>query len=89
MSAPTDVTVTSGSMGVCPEPVLPAYGGACLDGLVPALLERRPEPRQWLPAPVLDARQVVLLTLDGLGWEQLEERRVLAPTLTAMAGGGK
>jgi predicted AlkP superfamily phosphohydrolase/phosphomutase len=29
----------------------------------------------------------VLLALDGLGWDQLEERRHLAPTLAGMAGG--
>jgi hypothetical protein len=33
------------------------------------------------------ADQVVLLTLDGLGWEQLQERRHLAPTIASMAGG--
>ena len=30
---------------------------------------------------------VVLLVLDGLGWEQLQERRHLAPTLSALVGG--
>lgn len=68
-------------------PVLPDYAGANLRGLVPALLApptaRRP---QWLPA-VADADQVVLLVLDGLGWEQLQQRRGLAPTLAAMTGG--
>jgi len=29
----------------------------------------------------------VLLVLDGLGWEQLQERRALAATLCSMAGG--
>jgi predicted AlkP superfamily pyrophosphatase or phosphodiesterase len=33
------------------------------------------------------AAQVVLLVLDGLGWEQLQDRPGLAPTMTAMAGG--
>ena len=39
-----------------------------------------------MPEPLLDARQVVLLVLDGLGWEQLQERRHACPTLAAMAG---
>jgi hypothetical protein len=39
-----------------------------------------------MPAEALEARQVVLLVLDGLGWEQLQERRTVAPTLAAMAG---
>jgi predicted AlkP superfamily pyrophosphatase or phosphodiesterase len=73
-------------MSACPDPVLPDYGGACLDGVVPALLERRPAPREWLPAPAAEARQIVLLTVDGLGWEQLRERARLAPAITGMAG---
>src|SRR5438876_1092167 len=84
--APTGLTLTSDSMPACPDPVLPDYGGACLDGLVPALLERRSAPREWLPAPVAGARQIVLLTLDGLGWEQLQARARLAPTMTSLGG---
>ena len=78
----------TGEMAQWPEPVLPDYGGACLTSVVPALLDRGcgPEPG-WLPGPVAGARQVVLLVLDGLGWEQLEARPHLAPTLHAMVGG--
>jgi predicted AlkP superfamily pyrophosphatase or phosphodiesterase len=69
------------------QPQLPDYGGACITNLVPALIER-PEPLpSWLPAPVAEADQVVLLLLDGLGWEQLATRRHLTPTLAAMTGG--
>ena len=32
------------------------------------------------------ARQVVLLLLDGLGWEQLQARAAIAPTLATMPG---
>jgi hypothetical protein len=70
-----------------PAPTLPDYGGACLDGLTPALLAPAGGRPHWLPAPAQDAGQVVLLVVDGLGWEQLVERRSLAPTLTGMAGG--
>jgi len=70
-----------------PAPVLPAYGGACIDGVVRALLERQSGTPPWLPAPVVGARQVMLLTLDGLGWEQLRDRAPLAPTLCSMVGG--
>jgi len=45
---------------------------------------QRPE---WVPGPARHARQVVLLVIDGLGWQQLGERTHLAPTLAAMAGG--
>jgi hypothetical protein len=41
----------------------------------------------WFPDGVDRAGRVVLLVLDGLGWEQLQERADLAPTLCAMAGG--
>jgi hypothetical protein len=71
------------------DPVVPAHGGACIDGIVPALLgaaDGAPLP-VWMPAPLRGARQVVLLVLDGLGWDQLQERAHLAPTLAAMAGG--
>ena len=69
------------------HPVVPDYGGACIANVVPALLEPGPERPSWFPAGAIDASQVVLLVLDGLGWEQLETRRHLAPTLSAMAGG--
>lgn len=68
------------------EPQLPDYGGACISNVVPALLEWHDAP-EWLPRPAVEADQVVLLVLDGLGWEQLETRRHLAPTLSSLAGG--
>jgi hypothetical protein len=71
-----------------PSPLMaPAYGGACLSSLVPALLAppgRRPG---WLPDVLAEAGQVVLLVLDGLGWLQLQDRHALAPTMAGMAGG--
>jgi hypothetical protein len=69
------------------EPVLPDYGGACVDGLVPALLGERALLPAWLPPAVAGADQVVLLVLDGLGWDQLRERKRLAPAMSAMSGG--
>ncbi len=74
-------------MGDAAAPMVPDYGGACLDGVVPAILSRRGAAPGWLPAEAARADQVVLLALDGLGWQQLQERADLAPTLTAMAGG--
>ncbi len=69
------------------NPVLPDFGGACIANIVPALLDGSVEPPSWLPSEALDADQVVLLVLDGIGWDQLQARRHLAPTLCAMAGG--
>ena len=73
-----------------PGPLIPDYGGANVRGIVPALLGPHPWSSglpTWLPAPVAAAEQVVLLILDGLGWEQLQERRHLMPVLTSFAGG--
>ncbi len=67
--------------------MLPDYGGACLDGVVPALLAAPGSRPDWLPQPAKDPAQVVLLVLDGLGWLQLQDRLPLAPALGALAGG--
>ena len=61
------------------KPVLPDYAGACISNIVPALLDGSVDPPSWLPTDVLEADQVVLLVLDGLGWDQLRERTALAP----------
>lgn len=69
------------------SPVLPDYGGPNVRGIVPAVLRPPGAPvPSWLSPALTDAAQVVLLVLDGLGWEQLEARRATAPTLAAMAG---
>ncbi|HUR18001.1 MAG TPA: alkaline phosphatase family protein [Acidimicrobiales bacterium] len=67
--------------------MIPAYGGPCVSSLVPAILGSGGPLPDWLPEPVRAARQVVLLVLDGLGWEQLQARPALAPVMAAMAGG--
>jgi len=68
-------------------PLVPDYAGACLSNVVPTLLERPDPAPSWFPRAALDADQVVLLALDGVGWEQLQARRHLTPTLAAMEGG--
>jgi predicted AlkP superfamily pyrophosphatase or phosphodiesterase len=71
------------------SPVLPRFGGPCLTGVVPGLLDHlyagQPLP-DWIPSTVAGASQIVLFVLDGLGWEQLEARRALAPTLVEGVG---
>jgi len=64
----------------------PDYQGACVSNIVPALLEHRMLGEGWIPDRVLDAEQVVLLVIDGLGWNQLVERKALAPTLASSPG---
>lgn len=67
------------------DPVRPDYGGAAVTGLVPALVAGRPAP--WMPPGVLDAESVVLLVLDGLGWQAVEAHRSLLPDLSRLDGG--
>jgi predicted AlkP superfamily pyrophosphatase or phosphodiesterase len=69
------------------EPVLPDYGGACVTNVMRALLEPSEEAPEWLPQPAVHAEQVVLLVIDGLGWEQLQPRLHLAPTIGSLTGG--
>jgi predicted AlkP superfamily pyrophosphatase or phosphodiesterase len=69
------------------HPVVPEYGGACVCNVVPALLEPGDDTPPWLPEGLVEARQVVLVLLDGLGWEQLEDRWAAAPTFRSMSGG--
>jgi hypothetical protein len=75
-----------------PEPVLPDWDGAGLHRVVPTLLGELADPGRtavpgWFPEPVAGANQVVLLVIDGLGAEQLRERRSLAPILASGVGG--
>lgn len=66
---------------------IPDYDGACVSNIVPALLEHPAIGHGWIPQRVLDAEHVLLLVIDGLGWNQLAERTHLAPTLAAAEGG--
>lgn len=69
------------------QPLLPSYDGACITNLVPALLHPDASGPAWLPAVASGAERIVLLVIDGLGWNQLATRRALAPTLSALDGG--
>jgi Type I phosphodiesterase / nucleotide pyrophosphatase len=66
------------------DPVRPDYSGAAVTGLVPALVGGRPAP--WMPPGVMDAGSVVLLVLDGLGWQAVEAHRSLLPELSGLDG---
>ncbi len=81
-----------GSTGV-PDPVLPDYGGACISSLTPVLRQVVSESSvrsdmdipDWLPAPAREANQIVLLLLDGFGWERFMSERERLPTLGSAA----
>ena len=72
--------------GASDAPLLPDYAGACVCNVMPALLEPPDQLPSWFPPCVADADQVLFLVLDGLGWDQLQERRAIAPSLAAMQG---
>ena len=67
------------------EPLRPTYSGPGVSGIVPGLLD--PGGAAWFPGVVADARSVVLLVVDGLGWEDLERRRRRLGVLASMDGG--
>ncbi len=74
-----------------PDPILPDWNGPCIHRVVPTLLGHLAQPGEaplpsWFPTPVAEARQIVLLVLDGLGAEQLRERSGLAPVLESATG---
>ena len=86
----SDPAGTAGSMGPVlggDDPILPDYDGGCLSNVVPALLDVDGHAPPWMPTEAAEANQVVLLLLDGLGWNQLVDRWHLAPNLAAMHGG--
>lgn len=70
-----------------PEPVAPDLAGGCLTNVFGTIASRGDGLPAWAPTALRDAKQVVLVVLDGLGWRQLQERRSVAPTLAAMEGG--
>ncbi len=72
-----------------PLPCLPDYGGACTSSLVPALLGDRDSLPSWVPTELESADQVVLLVLDGLGWEQYQKySHLMNAVASAMTGRG-
>lgn len=71
------------------EAVRPAYGAAAITSIVPTLVggQAGHDLESWLPTAVAGATAVVLLVLDGLGWNALDEHRAALPRLGAMQGG--
>jgi predicted AlkP superfamily pyrophosphatase or phosphodiesterase len=70
-----------------PAPVIPNYAADNLTGIIPGCLLGRPSQRpQWFPQPLQDAERIVLLVIDGLGYEQLQSHAHLAPHLMSLEG---
>ncbi len=68
-------------------PLVPDYAGPCVCNVMPTIVDAPEVWPDWFPRAVAEADQVLLVVLDGLGWDQLGDRRALAPTLSAMDGG--
>jgi predicted AlkP superfamily pyrophosphatase or phosphodiesterase len=66
------------------DPVKPDYDGPNVRNVLPALLGGRRV--EWLPAPVAGARAVVLVVLDGLGWDVASGASPSVATLREIAG---
>jgi hypothetical protein len=94
------MTVADKEPAVVDDPVLPDYEGACTCNVMSPLVEDPDRVPGWFPDGVAGADQVVLWVLDGLGWEQMQERMTglrgfplmngvpittIAPTTTATA----
>lgn len=83
------VRLTSMTMVEAPAPLVPDYKGPCISNVVPQLIKAimGRETASWVPSVIYGAQQVVLLVLDGLGWEQLQAKSALAPTIVDFVGG--
>ncbi|HTO01442.1 MAG TPA: alkaline phosphatase family protein, partial [Microthrixaceae bacterium] len=66
------------------SPLLPDYEGACTSNVTDVLIEDPDDPPDWFPEGLAGADQIVMLVLDGLGWEQMVERQHLLRGFTLM-----
>lgn len=76
---------TVGSLRVMSlEPVVPVYDGPGIASIVPALLGATDD--EWLPAPAREARSVVVLVVDGLGWDAIQTHPDTLARIRALEG---
>lgn len=72
------------------QPIVPDYSGANVRGIVPAILgpvSWKGQLPAWMPELLAHADQIVLLVVDGLGWDQLQSHASVAPTIAGLSGG--
>ena len=67
-------------------PLLPDYEGACTTNVLGVLLDGPDSPPDWFPNGIVGADQIVYLVLDGLGWQQMQDRVSLLRGLTLLDG---
>lgn len=75
---------------MCDVPIIPDYANGTIASVIPALLgpqDWAASIPDWMPDSVAAARQICLLVLDGVGWDQLREYASIAPNLAALQGG--
>ena len=65
--------------------MLPAFNGASVAGIVPALFGR--VDNSWIPEPARSASTVVLLVLDGLGWNAIQDHASVLSRVAQLEGG--
>lgn len=77
-------------MSILEEPMMPSYEGACLSNVVPELVgllsDQHHDVASFVPKCLSEANQIVLLVIDGLGWQQIQRYESPA-TLGEMEGG--
>lgn len=70
-----------------PQPLIPNYGGANLSGVLPGCLLQPPGRRpDWFPSALAGAERIVLLLVDGLGYEQYLAHAQHMPNLATFEG---
>ncbi len=64
--------------------IVPSYDGACIKNvMVECIKILAGEPvAEWMPRLARDASRLVVVLLDGLGWEQYQDNQASLPTLS-------
>ena len=63
------------------EMIIPSHSGLSISSIVPAIVMG--QANELIPEEVFDSGRVVLLVVDGLGWNQLERNRSEVPCLAS------
>ncbi len=61
--------------------IIPSHSGLAISSIVPAIVMGHAN--EMIPEEVLDSSRVVLLVIDGLGWNQFERNKDTVPCLNS------
>ena len=67
------------------KPILPDYSDRCVNRLVPSLLGTS-DVSSCFSEDIFLAKTVVLLVLDGLGWQQFQSNKEIFTALSEFSG---